>query len=134
MKDELLVIADLTDQPGGVDGKHLFGIFRIPFRTVKELARGAVREFDLRSHTVRVSLPPARRPCRLRKHPDGVGFKDETKIIQEMARLSQHAPAALGEVRIPMLRVELARIDPEAGRFRTGTGGERLFELQTCGG
>jgi len=66
----------------------------------------------------------------LRKNPHWVRVEDEAEVIEEVAGFAQHASAALGEIGIPMFRVQFPGIDAEAGRLRTRAGGERFLKLQ----
>src|SRR5688572_19568736 len=107
MNGKFLEIRNLADQSACEGRNGFLRETRVAFRRINQLPGRAVGELDLRGHAVRERQPARSRPGGLGKHSHGLGIEQETKIVEKMARLPQHAPAALRVIGIPMLRVEL---------------------------
>jgi hypothetical protein len=60
---------------------------------------------------------------------DGFGVEKEAHVVQEVARFAEDAAATLGDVRIPVGRIEFASHDAVGNGERSGRAGEQLLKL-----
>src|SRR6185312_15530408 len=108
MDGQGLEIADLRDQPGREHRAQLFRPTAVALAAVDELAARAVRELHLRREAVGERRPTRGGGERLRAHSYRLGLEQEAEEVEKVARLAEHSPAALGEIREPVRRIERA--------------------------
>src|SRR5262245_22787701 len=92
VNDEFLKIRDLRRQARAEDGADFLRPSAVALGAVNELAAGAIGELNLRRDTVRKWKTAGRRPHGLRGNPHRRRVEEETEVVEEMARLAQHAP------------------------------------------
>src|SRR5262249_39141919 len=86
--------------------------FRVSLGAVDQLSAGVVAELHLSGDAIRKWQTATSRPGRLRQDADRCS-QQEAKEIEKVARFTQNTAAALGKIRIPMIRVELPCGDTE---------------------
>src|SRR6266480_6463131 len=108
MDHQFLKVGDFGNDAGAIYAQQFLRKTRVSFAAVNQLAARAVAEFNLGSNAVGKRESACGRPGGLRQNADRARVEQETKVIEKMARLTEHPSAAFGVVRIPMLRVKLA--------------------------
>src|SRR5687767_7143716 len=120
MQHEFLEICHFGDPARTKHRQRFFRKARISFGRVNQLSGRTIREFHLRSHAIGKRQTARRRPGRLRKYTHRLRSKQETKVIEEMARFAEHSSSALGVIRVPMRRIEFPGHDAKCRGLWTG--------------
>src|SRR5438034_5740436 len=108
MNDQFLKVGDFGNDAGAINAQQFLRKTRVSFGAVNQLAARAVAEFNLGRYAVGKREATRGRPGGLRQNADRARVEQETKVVEKMARLTEHPSAAFGVVCIPMLRVERA--------------------------
>src|SRR5437660_11679730 len=129
MDDQFLKVGDFGNHAGAINAQQFLRKTRVAFGAVNQLAARAVAEFNLGGYAVGKRESARGRPGGLRQNADRARVKQETKVVEKMARLTEHPSAAFGVVPIPMLRVKPAAHHAKTRSLRPRRRRQSPFQL-----